>query len=299
MAKYRLRVGFVVSSAMPIEIGMLDAPGVLAQSQRASDPAFGAASIKPSKATDFRREEIKFLPGGRIVATNYPLQVLIAGAYHLPYQSPRLVGGPDWVRSDRYDLEASPDSESLPAGLSAEVQRARMRLMLQRLLADRFQLTMRRETRELPVYAMVMAKNGLKLQKSKIEEKDCFNTLSGTSKQPPNMPVSCHALLGGQGRGLHGRAIDMSDLAVFVENYTDRPVIDNTGVKGLFQIDTTGWIPLRQKPPAPGAKGEDGSDLDTMPSLFTVFAGLGLKLEPQRAPVEIFVIDHVERPTVN
>jgi uncharacterized protein (TIGR03435 family) len=256
------------------------------------------ASIKASKAPDFRREAIQFLPGGRVVATNYPLQVLIAGAYHLPYQSPRLAGGPDWVRSDRYDIEAKADSESLPAGLPAEAKRARMRLMLQKLLADRFHLTMRREIKELPVYAMVVAKNGLKLQRSKIEERDCFSVPADAGDEPAKKTVSCHALLGGQGYGLHGQAIDMSDLAVYVENYADRPVIDKTGVAGLFQIDATGWVSLR-KPTAPGAKAEDGSDLDTMPTLFEVFAGLGLKLEAQRGPVETFVIDHVERPTEN
>jgi uncharacterized protein (TIGR03435 family) len=90
----------------------------------------------------------------------------------------------------------------------------------------------------------------------------------------------------------------MSDLAVSLENFTDRPVIDKTSVKGLFQIDTKGWVPLR-KPAPPGSKAEDGSDLDTMPSLFEILAGLGLKLDPQKAPVETFIIDHVEKPTGN
>jgi uncharacterized protein (TIGR03435 family) len=288
----------LLSIVMAATIGIVGAHGVFAQSRLPPDSAFAVASVKVSKATDFRREEIKFLPGGRVVATNYPLQVLIAGAYHLPYQSPRLIGGPEWLRSDRYDIEAKADGESLPTGLPSEVKRARMRLMLQKLLADRFKLMMRRETKELPVYVMVVAKNGLKLQKSKIEERDCFNTPADVPNDPANKPVSCHALLGGQGFGLHGQAIDMSDLAVYVENYADRPVIDKSGVEGLFQIDTTGWIPLR-KPPAPGAKAENGADLDTMPSLFAVFAGLGLKLESQRVPIEILIIEHVERPTEN
>ena len=296
--KLRLAVAGAVSIAMPTITGMLGAHRVLAQSQGTPDPIFAVASVKTSKAIDFRRDGIKFLPGGRIIATNYPLQVLIADAYHLPYQSPRLVGGPEWVRSDRYDIEAKADSESLPIGLPAEVKRTRIRLMLQKLLADRFKLTMRRETRELPVYVMVVAKTGLKLQKSKIEEKDCFDPPPGAPGESASKPVSCHTLLGGQGFGLHGQAVDVSDLAVQVENYADRPVIDKTGVNGLFQIDTTGWVPLR-KPPVAGAKAEDGSDLDTMPSLFAVLAGLGLKLEPQRAPVGIFVIDHVERPSEN
>jgi uncharacterized protein (TIGR03435 family) len=266
-------------------IGIVCMLGV--QAQPMSAPAFEVASIKASKADDFRRVGMKFLPGGRFLATNYPLQVLIAGAYNIPYQSSRLTGGPAWVRSDRYDIEARADTESIPIGLAAQVKRARMRLMLQKLLTDRFKLVIRRETQELPVYAIVVAKKGFKLLKAEIKEEDCFDEA-----------VSCHVILGGQGHGMHGDAADISDLAVFVENYTDHPVINKTGIEGLFRIDTKGWVPLN-KPMAPGAKAEDGSDLASLPSLFTVFGGLGLKLELERAPVEMFFIDHVERPSGN
>ena len=171
--------------------------------------------------------------------------------------------------------------------------------MLQRLLADRFKLTMRREVKEQPVYVMVVSKNGLKLRKSEVDEQDCFATPGASPNKPASKPISCHALAGGQGYGLHGGAIDMSDLAINLENFTDRPVVDKTGVKGLFQIDTKGWVALRHKPAPPGSKAEDGSDLDTMPSLFTTFEAIGLKLELQKASVEVFIIDHVERPTEN
>jgi uncharacterized protein (TIGR03435 family) len=272
---------------------------MFAQPQLVPDPVFAVASVKASKAADFRREGIQFLPGGRLTATNYPLQVLIAGAYHLPYQSPRLVGGPDWVRSERFDIEAKADSVALPSGLAADVKRTRMRLMLQALLADRFHLTMRREVKELPVYALTVAKNGLRLPASKLGEEDCFYSSMELANQADSKPVSCHTLLGGQGFGLHGQAIDMSDLAVYLENFTDRPVVDETGVKGLFAIDTKGWVPLRGKPAPPGSKAEDGSDLDGMPSLFTILGEFGLKLEGRRAAVEIFTIDRVERLAEN
>jgi uncharacterized protein (TIGR03435 family) len=227
---------------------------------------------------------MKFLAGGRFIATNYPLQVLIAGAYHVPFQSTRLTGGPAWVRSERWDVEAV--AEAIPAG---ESRRASMRLMLQNLLAERFKLTIRRDMKEMPVYAMVVARGGLKLKKAAVEEQDCLDETG----------VACHLILGGQGYGLHGQAADMSDLAVYVENFTDRPVVDQTGVSGLFQIETTGWLPLRLKTAAPGAKAENGADLESLPSLFGVFAGLGLRLEPQKAAVEITVIDHVEKPSAN
>ena len=91
----------------------------------------------------------------------------------------------------------------------------------------------------------------------------------------------------------------MSDLAVAVESFTDRPVVNRTAISGLFQIETTGWIPLRLKNSDPSAKAENGADLDTLPSLFSVFADLGLKLEPDKAPVEILVIERVQKPSAN
>jgi uncharacterized protein (TIGR03435 family) len=91
----------------------------------------------------------------------------------------------------------------------------------------------------------------------------------------------------------------MSDLAVAAENFADRPVLDRTGIGGLFQIDTSAWVPLRKMSAAPGAKAENGAALDSLPSMFTVFGALGLKLEPQKATVEVLVIDHVERPSAN
>jgi uncharacterized protein (TIGR03435 family) len=271
-------------------IGFLNAPTLQAQSP--PKPAFVVASIKSSKAEDFRRTGMKYLAGGRFVATNYPLQVLIAGAYNAPWNSPRLTGGPEWVRSERWDLEAKADSEAIPARMPAAEKRALMRLMLQRLLAERFRLTLRRQAQELPVYAMLVAKNGPKMQKAQIEEADCMSETA-----PDETP--CHVIVGGQGYGLRGRAVDMSDLALAVESFADRPVVNKTGLTGLFSIETTGWIPLRLKSAAPGAKAENGADLESLPSLFNILSGIGLKLGPQKAPVEILVIERVEKPSPN
>jgi len=265
----------------------------IAQSQVARPPAFEVASVRASKTEDFRRIGMQFLPGGRFVTTNLPVLFVIATAYNVPFQSPRLSGGPDWIRSDRFDIEATAEKGAFPAGATAKNREDKMRLMLQALLAERFKLTIRREMKEQPVYAMVVAKSGSKLQKAKVEEKDCSDDSAGVG-------ISCHTFLGGQGRGLHARAVDMADLALYVSNWTERPVVDQTGIEGLFEIETKGWATLRPGPaPPPGAKAEDGSDLASLPSIFTVFADMGLKLEPQRAPVEMFVIEHVEKPSEN
>ena len=86
------------------------------QPQPARPLAFEVASVKPNKADD-RRIAMEFLPGGRLLVTNVPLRIIIAMAYHLPFQSSRLSGGPDWIRSERYDIEAKAKKDAIPAGL--------------------------------------------------------------------------------------------------------------------------------------------------------------------------------------
>jgi uncharacterized protein (TIGR03435 family) len=223
------------------------------------------------------------------------LAVIIATAYNVPFQSNRLSGGPDWIRSDRFDIEATPAAGAIPAGVSSKVREDMIRQMLQALLAERFKITVRRETKEQPVYAVVVGKNGPKLDKSKMEEKDCQ---AGTAEVGNG--ATCHSFTGGQGRGLHGQAVNIEDVALFVSNWTDRPVVDRTGLKGLSNIQTDGWLPMRAGPaPPPDAKGEDGKLLVDQPTIFEIFERLGLKLEPQKGPVEMFVIEHAERLTEN
>jgi len=92
----------------------------------------------------------------------------------------------------------------------------------------------------------------------------------------------------------------MSDIVGYVENWTDRPFVDKTGLKGLFQIDTKGWQPIQVGPPPPaGTKAEDGTDMADVPTVFQIFEQLGLKMESQKDRAEIFVIEHIEKPTAN
>jgi uncharacterized protein (TIGR03435 family) len=236
----------------------------------------------------------QFFPGGRFTSTGVPLRFLIAVAYNVGFQSVRLSGGPQWITSmdSVYDIEATAAPGAIPAGSPSNDRDEKLRLMLQTLLADRFKLRIQRETRELPVYAVTVGKNGPKLEKAKIEEKDCA--------EPGTAGVPCHTLMGGRGRGLHGAAVSLSDVLAYVENWTDHPLVDKTGIHGLYKIETSGWLPMQPGPPPPaGAKAEDGSDLADVPTLFTLFERLGLKLDSQRAPVEVFLIDHVEKPSTN
>ena len=202
-----------------------------------AQPAFEVTSVKPHKADSGRGSLPQFLPGGRFVSTGVPLKFVIAVAYNVGFQSVRLSGGPGWIGSAEgvYDIEATAGPGVIPAGLPSKARSEKMRLMLQALLADRFKLKIRTETKELPVYAVTVAKNGPKLEKAKIEEKDC--------PEPGTGGVACHSLMGGRGRGLHGEAVSLSDVLSYVENWTDRPLADRTGITGLFNVQTRGWQP--------------------------------------------------------
>jgi uncharacterized protein (TIGR03435 family) len=285
------------ATALPGFVGMLNAPRMLAQTQPRL--AFEVASVKENRSGDFRNTALQFLPSGRFVERGIPLMTVIAIAYDLPYYSDRLTSGPAWIRTSVYDIEATAEPSAIPAGTTAAVRREKMRMMLQTLLADRFKMVIRRETREGPVYAITVAKGGPKLQNASVEEGGCVDDPTG----PQDYPKICHAFCCGQGQGIHAQAVDMSDLAAGISSFADRPVIDKTGIKGLFNIQTEGWAPMRPRPPRPPGQeptAEDRSLEDpSTPTLFQIFGKLGLTLESQKAPVEIFVIDSAEKPSEN
>jgi uncharacterized protein (TIGR03435 family) len=294
----------VLAVAGPIAIGVC-APQLRGQSKEPS--AFEVTSVKPYKGggpigkgnPNLRAPE--FLPGGRFTSTA-PLLMLIAAAYDIPMSGPvaRITGGPAWLNSPEsvYDIEATAPKDALPEGLSGKDRTDREMSMLQALLADRFKLAVHREMRETPVYALVVGKGGPKLENADIEEKDCPVTPDG----PPSRDgaVVCHRFNGGRGRGLHARAVNMADLVSFVEGWADRPLLDKTGIKELYKIETTPWLPMEAatSPSPPGTK-QDGADVSDLPTLFTVFERLGLKMESQRDQMGFVVIDHIEKPTEN
>ena len=285
--KYRVALGLLVLNT-----------ALTAQTQPVPQAGFEVVSVKAHKQGDNARFFPQFLPGGRFRSAGAPLKMLIAIAYNLGYQSVRLSGGPAWINSPEgvYDIEATAPQSALPPGLPSNVREERMRQMLQTLLADQFKLKVRAETKEIPTYAIVVGKNGLKLEKAEIEEKNC----PAADAEPTPSGIRCHAIMGGRGRGIHGEAISLSDVAHFVESWTDHPMVDKTGIPGLFNIQTKGWMPMQPgPPPAAGAKAEDGSDMADVPTIFALFESLGLKLEVQKMPVEVFVIEHAEKPTEN
>ncbi len=275
---------------------------LLALPAAAQSPAFEVAWIKPDNTEDFRHIRMQVEPGGRFSATALPVRALLVYAYNLPMNfSERLSGVPDWVNREQFDIEAKAPDGAFPAGLPTSEAKTKMQAMVRSLLADRFRLVMRHETRDMPIYALIVAKGGPKLQKAGVQEQDCeAGATSG---------VNCHQFLGGQGRGLHAKAVDMKDLAGYIENWTDHPVVDRTGLDGLFAMDTEGWTPMRASPPPPvnaappnpGARPSGDGDMSdpARPTLFMVLRRLGLDLKPEKGPVEIYIVEHVERPTGN
>jgi uncharacterized protein (TIGR03435 family) len=288
----------VAACGVAVAIVLTVAPlRVVAAPQSAANPTFEVASVKLHLGGTDRNTLVPptVLPGGKFVS-RFPLTFLISYAYKVPFnQSARMTGLPDWAQGAQatYDVEAT---SAMPPGLSIQARNDRVRAMIQALLADRFKLVIRRESKEMPVYALLAAKGGPKLQRADIDEKDCpeasLSALGPVSPSTP-MPDVCHVFNGGMGRGLHARAANMSDLAGYVENWTDRPLLDKTGIKGLYRFETKGWQPMDPSVYA------GSSDVADRPTVFEMFGQLGLRMEPQKGVVEVYVVDHIERPSEN
>jgi uncharacterized protein (TIGR03435 family) len=228
---------------------------------------------------------MRVLPNGDLSASAVPLPLLLRYAYDVPINpSRRLSGVPPW--RDAYDIDAKAPTNAIPPGLSESEKRGRTQAMMRGLLADRFKLAMRVEQKKMPVYALTVASGGPNLQKSTIAEKDCtFDTGS---------PDSCHNFVVGRGHPLKGKAINMDDLAQYIENWADLPVVNRTALSGLFAVETEGWLPMRLPPPPPG--NAPAATFDDLPTIFTVLRKLGLELKQQEVPVPVYTVEHIERP---
>ena len=251
--------------------------------------SFEAISIKAAGPGDAHNMRMRLLPNGDLDASAVPLVLLLRYAYDVPINpSPRLSGlGWRETYDDRYDIEAKAPANAVPAGLSESDKRSRIQGMIRALLAERFKLVMRVEQKTMPVYALTIANGGPNLQKSTIAEKDClFDT---------GAPESCHNFIGGRGHPLRARAIDMDDLAQYIENWTDLPVVNRTAVSGLFAVETQGWRPMRLPPPPPGGN-PPGMGFDDLPTIFTVLRTLGLELKQETAAVPVYTVEHIDRP---
>jgi uncharacterized protein (TIGR03435 family) len=271
-------------------MALLAAAG-LASAQSA--PAFEVASVRQNKRYEWIRRPWNTnlqcaagprggVCGNRFTEETASLMDLSGDAYGV--RRFHIFGLPDWGDSghDVYDIDAR-----IAGGRTPALEEARV--MLQTLLADRFHLKLHRETKDLPIYALVVPKNGSKLTPSK---------------------DGCKIL------GVGGDALVKDALAVqkwagveqALSRFADRPIIDKTGFDATYYCTSDGQYPfemLRDLPTGGGARGDfqpasTSPDDSTGPSIFTLVRDKwGLKLEPQKAPLDVLVIDHVERPTDN
>jgi uncharacterized protein (TIGR03435 family) len=245
--------------------------------------SFEVASVKVNKSGE-PQSGPQMQPGGRLTLTNRTLRYLVQFAYSTlesQLHDFQIVGGPEWADKDRFDVTAKMEGNPPPVPATANLAR----MMLRGVLAERFQLKVRMESREVPVYALVVARPngqlgaGLRLRQDGCER---FVPPPGGPELKGSAPL-CGYLRGGQGM-LNYRGVPISSL--FRPNALgglDRLVIDRTNLQGLFDIDLTWAV--------------DATAADNAPSIFTaVQEQLGLKLEPTRAPVDVLVIESAEKP---
>ena len=225
------------------------------------------------------------------------VQMMIRVAYGI--EDNQISGAPGWVGSEKYNVEAKMDqvtADKLKKLGETQVMPARQQ-MLQTLLADRFKLAIHRETKELPIYSLVVAKSGSKLHEAKPGD-----TYPNGIKAPAGLPAPHATHLMRMGRGeLTAQGIAMDQIAHLLTQQIGRTVVDNTGLKGNYDF-TLHWTPDQSAPTLNGPSGDpDGStSSESGPSIFTAIQEqLGLKLESQKGPVEILVIDHIEKPSEN
>lgn len=264
-----------------MRIGITLAAGAgLALSQTAppDSPVFEIASVKPHELphgqavfrfgtpTGFRTLVAK---GNRFTENLATVQDLLTDAYG--FKDYQIVGLADWAKSpagEHFDIDARVEGDATPTS-------DQLRLMLQSLLGSRFQLKMHREVRQLPVYALVIGDKGSKLRQVTDEE---LKAQPRYATRPLVMP-----------------ARTMSTVARFIDllsHYVDRPVLDQTGLTGAYEYANLNWEQFAEEKRA-----------DPMAAQSSVFAAireqLGLKLEPRKDPIEVLIIDYVERPSAN
>jgi uncharacterized protein (TIGR03435 family) len=229
-------------------------------------PRFQVATIKPASSEESRTTQIR---GNRFATTDTSVVDLLKYAYGLHEQE--ISGGPKWLKTQNFDIVGDPETQTRPS--SGDFKK-----MVQNLLTDRFHLKAHHEMRELSVLEIVLAKSGPKLNKS---------------TRPPNgIPT-----FGYSPGELTVANATIADLATFLQRFvTDRPVFDQTGITGKYDV-TLRWTPDELQ--AEGSR-QGGRNADSLPGLYTAIQEqLGLKLQEEKRPIQVFVVDHVDTPSEN
>lgn len=264
--------------------------------QQSGKPEFEVASIKPSAPMRPGQMFIRMgADAGMLRYTNVALRDCIRVAYRVKdFQ----VQGPDWLGSARFDIVAK-----LPEGSSED----QVPEMLQTLLAERFKLTVHRETKEHAIYALIAGKDGPKLKPAEVAASDPPAAGGGEPRGgPPRGAVMMQ--VDSAGAHLKAPAVTLGQLAEMISRFSERPILDMTGIQGRYDFDlvfapeTT--IGLREfggrMPPQGGQRPPAEAPAEPAGSIYDSVQRYGLKLEPRKAPLEVVVVDHIEKePTEN
>ncbi len=294
--------------AAPIGFGMLHgqaSPQSHPDSSLSSDvasgvPKFEVAAIKPSSASD-GRFMMMMTPDGTSLR-GVSARTILRQAFGV--EEDRIIGAPAWVKSDRYDIEAKVAPED--AARLDKLKPEQRRTMLLPLLTERFNLKYHHETRELPMYALVVAKGGPKLTESKPE--DIAKPGDGPKKDAlPSDPLKAplgkrDSMFMDPGR-LESHGTGMGFLARALAPLLGHTVVNKTGLTGNYDY-TLQWTPDNMSPPMGGPNGgppksDGGSDTGEPPLFTAIQEQLGLKLESTKGQVDVIVIDHIDQPSAN
>jgi uncharacterized protein (TIGR03435 family) len=234
-------------------------------------PGVEVATIKPIQPGT--RLVMLVMQGDHLVVKNLPLKYLMQFAYDMPPR--QIAGGPDWMDTEKWDIEAKPDTPGMPTI-------AQMRLILQKLLAERFALKVHEEKRKMPAFGLTVGKNGPKMTKT------------ADASESPNFVAPLGML--------DARSSTMGEFVHFLQSaILGQPVVDNTGLTGRWDF-TLKWTPDETQFTGPGMKAPPpaADDANGPPPLFTAIQEqLGLRLEPQKVDAPLLVIDSVEHPSPN
>jgi uncharacterized protein (TIGR03435 family) len=269
--KIGLALAGAAALAVPFVVGIMDAPArgqssdVAAQAKVITVPQFDVASIKPHRSGTISFS-MRPTPGGGLVYTNVTLRDCIQAAYGV--RDDQISGGPGWICSDRFDIVAK---------AASPVPDSQVMLMLRSLLEDRFKLTIHRDTKTLPLYRLVVAKGGPKVHE--VEEGET-------------------SIRGDRGK-LTAQKISMRQLADFLARRLNAKVIDSTGLNGVFDVRLD-WTPDANETTGKPTFGPAEQPTTTGPSLFTALQDqLGLRLQADKGPAEVIIIDKAEKPSEN
>lgn len=240
-----------------------------------AEPSVEVATIKPNDTGGASMQALTFR-GRHLITVNSSLADLMMFAYSV--QMKQITGAPDWIEKDRYDIDATPDQEGTPTA-------DQVRIMIRKLLADRFQLTVHHEKRELSAFVLTVGKEGAKLQPAQPN-----GNLHGVGMQPAKT-----------GAMLFAYNAPIPAFTNFLQSLVlDRPVVDQTGLTGRYDLTVTFTLDDSLFNGHPPAFPKPADDVEPAPNLFeAIHQQLGLRLTPEKTQVDVLAIDHVEKPSAN